>query len=70
MSLKKYKVGKQLAVQLVMLNQREFKSFNLLLSIWYQEYKLEGGTKIELLKLEIFKTKDPGFQTEKNTDFF
>lgn len=59
-----------MAVQLVMLNQREFKSFNLLLSSWYQEYKLEGGTKIELLKLEIFKTKDPGFQTEKNTDFF
>lgn len=53
-----------------MLNQREFKSFNLLLSSWYQEYKLEGGTKIELFKLEIFKTKDPGFQTEKNTDFF
>lgn len=59
-----------MAVQLVMLKQREFKPFDLLFSSWYQEYELEGGTKIQLLKLEIFKTKDPGFQAEKNIDFF
>ena len=59
-----------MAAQLVMLNQREFKSFNLFLSSRYQEYELEGETKTELLKLEIFKTKDLEFQDENNMDFF
>lgn len=39
-------------------------------SSWYQEYKLEGETKIELLRLEIIKTKTLGFRLRRTETAF